>query len=49
LPVGTVVTSLPAGCASKPAGGVNYYACGGNTYQAVYEGSTLKYVTTKPK
>jgi hypothetical protein len=28
---------------------VNYYYCGGNFYQAVYEGSTLKYITTKPK
>jgi hypothetical protein len=30
-------------------GGVNYYNCGGNFYQAVFEGSTLKYITTKPK
>jgi type II secretory pathway pseudopilin PulG len=49
LPMGTVVAALPAGCTSAPSGGVNYYHCGGNVYQAVYEGSTLKYVTTKPK
>ena len=49
LPLGTVVPSLPAGCTPTPVGGVNYYYCGGNFYQAVYEGSTLKYVTTKPK
>lgn len=49
LPMGTVVTSLPAGCAATPSGGVAYYSCGGNTYKAVYEGSSLKYVTTKPK
>ena len=49
LPLGTVVPSLPAGCTSAPSGGVNYYTCGGNVYQAVYEGSTLKYVTAKPK
>jgi biotin carboxyl carrier protein len=49
LPVGTVVSSLPAGCTPTPIGGVTYYYCGGNFYQAVYEGSTLKYVTTKPK
>jgi hypothetical protein len=30
-------------------GGVNYYYGGGNFYQAVYEGSTLKYITVKPK
>jgi glucose/arabinose dehydrogenase len=49
LPLGTVVPSLPGGCTATPSGGVNYYYCGGNFYQAVYEGSTLKYVTTKPK
>jgi hypothetical protein len=49
LPLGTVVSSLPPGCVSTPVGGVNYYQCGGNYYQAVYEGSTLKYVTTQPK
>jgi hypothetical protein len=49
LPLGTVVSSLPPGCVSTPVGGVSYYQCGGNYYQAAYEGSTLKYVTTKPK
>jgi hypothetical protein len=49
LPLGTVVATLPAGCTPTPVGEVNYYYCGGNFYQAVYEGSTLKYITTKPK
>jgi hypothetical protein len=49
LPLGTVVASLPAGCTPTPVGGVTYYSCSGNFYQAVYEGSTLKYITTKPK
>jgi hypothetical protein len=49
LPMGTVVASLPAGCTPTPVGDVNYYYCGGNFYQAVYEGSALKYITTKPK
>ncbi len=49
LPLGTVVATLPGGCAPTPVGGVNYYYCGGNFYQAVYEGSSLKYVTTMPK
>jgi nucleoid-associated protein YgaU len=49
LPLGKVVPSLPAGCVATPVGGVNYYYCGGNFYKAVYEGSTLKYVTTKPQ
>lgn len=49
LPLGTVVAALPAGCTATPVDGVNYYYCGGNFYKAAYEGSTLKYVTTKPK
>jgi biotin carboxyl carrier protein len=49
LPLGTVVAALPAGCTSTPVGEVNYYYCGGNFYQAVFEGSSLKYITTKPK
>jgi nucleoid-associated protein YgaU len=49
LPLGTVVAALPAGCTPTPVGGVNYYYCGGNFYKAVYEGSTLKYVTAKPQ
>jgi hypothetical protein len=49
LPLGKVVPSLPAGCVPTPVGGVNYYYCNGNFYKAVYEGSTLKYVTTKPQ
>jgi hypothetical protein len=30
-------------------GGVNYYYCGENFYQAMYQGSTLVYVTAQPK
>lgn len=49
FPLGTVVSALPAGCTPTPVGGVNYYYCGGNFFKAVFEGNTLKYVTTKPK
>jgi hypothetical protein len=49
LPLGTVVSALPAGCVATPVGGENYYYCGGNFYQAKYQGSNLVYVTTKPK
>ena len=49
LPLGTVVATLPAGCTPTPVGGVNYYYCGGTFYEAVYEGSNLRYVTTTPK
>ena len=49
LPAGTVVAAVPQGCPKTAVGGVNYYYCGGNYYQPVYEGSTLKYITAKPK
>jgi hypothetical protein len=49
VPLGTGVAALPPGCTPTPVGGVNYYYCGGNFYQAVFEGSNLKYVTAKPK
>lgn len=49
LPIGVVVAALPSGCTATPVGNVNYYYCGGNFYQAVYEGSTLKYITAKPQ
>jgi hypothetical protein len=49
LPLGTVVSALPAGCVSTPVGGVEYYYCGGNFYRAVFQGNTLVYVTAQPK
>ena len=49
LPVGTVVAQLPPGCTPTPVGGKNYQYCDGTFYEPVYEGSTLKYVTTIPK
>ena len=49
LPLGTVVSALPAGCTSTPVGGVEYYYCGGNFYRAVFQGNQLVYVTTKPE
>jgi len=48
LPLGTVVSALPAGCTSTPVGGVEYYYCGGNFYRAVFQGNKLVYVTAKP-
>ena len=48
LPLGTVVSSLPAGCTSTPVGGVDYYYCGGNFYKAACQGNNLVYVTAKP-
>jgi hypothetical protein len=49
LPLGTVVAALPAGCTPTPVGGVEYYYCGGNFYRAMFQGSTLVYVTAKPE
>ena len=48
LPLGTVVSILPAGCTSTPVGGVNYYYCAGNFYRATFQGNNLVYVTAKP-
>ncbi len=49
LPLGSVVSTLPAGCASTPIGGMEYYHCGGNYYRAVFQGNSLVYVTAQPK
>lgn len=46
LPIGTVVTKLPSGCASTPVGGQEYYHCGANYYVAAFQEGTLVYVTT---
>ena len=48
LPLGTVVSSLPAGCTATPVGGVEYYYCGGNFYRSAFQGNSLVYVTAKP-
>ncbi len=48
LPVGMVVTQLPAGCVSAPVSGVEYYLCGGNYYRASFQGNNLVYVVQKP-
>jgi len=49
LPLGTVVSSLPAGCVSTPVGGKDYFYCGGNFYRAAFQGNNLVYVTAKPE
>ena len=48
LPLGTVVSTLPAGCTSTAVGGVEYYHCGSNYYRAAFQGNNLVYVTAKP-
>ena len=49
LPLGTVVSTLPAGCVATPVGGVEYYYCSGNFYRAAFQGNNLVYVTAKPE
>ena len=44
VPIGTVVTSLPAGCTTVPEGGVQYYQCDGTRYRAAFQGNNLVYV-----
>lgn len=49
LPLGTVVTALPAGCSTTDSGGVTYYQCGSNYYRSAFQGSQLVYVTAQPE
>jgi len=46
LAVGTVASTLPAGCATSAVSGVEYYHCGDNWYRSAFQGNTLVYVTT---
>lgn len=48
LPLGTVVSALPAGCTKTVVGGVEYYSDGVNYYRAAFQGNDLVYVTAKP-
>jgi hypothetical protein len=43
-PVGTVASTLPAGCTAENKGGVEYQNCGGVTYRAAFQGNNLVYV-----
>jgi hypothetical protein len=49
LPLGTVVSALPAGFISTPVGGVESYYCGGNFNREVFQGNQTVYVTAKPE
>ena len=46
--VGTVVTTLPAGCALTTLNGTQYHRCGGTYYRAAVSGSNLVYVVQQP-
>lgn len=49
VPLGTVVSALPAGCAATEIGGVQYFKCAsGDYYRAAVQGGSLVYMSTKP-
>ena len=47
-PIGSIVTTLPAGCETTTKGGVQYNNCNGVFYRAAFQGSNLIYVVTQP-
>ena len=46
--IGTIVSSLPAGCVSAPKGGVEYFNCSGVYYRTAFQGNNLVYVVQQP-
>jgi hypothetical protein len=48
LPLGVVVTALPAGCSQMSKDGVEYQKCGPNYSRTAFQGSNLVYVTAQP-
>ena len=48
LPLGMVVSTLPAGCSQMSKDGVEYQKCGPNYYRTAFQGSNLVYVTAQP-
>ena len=47
-PVGTIVTTLPPGCATDTLNNVEYQRCGSTYYRATVQGSNLVYVVSQP-
>ena len=48
LPIGTMVSNLPPGCASTVIGGVSYFNCGGVFYRAGFQGNNIVYIVSQP-
>ena len=46
--IGTVATSLPAGCVQEAKGGVEYQKCGNVYYRSAFQGNNLVYVVQQP-
>jgi hypothetical protein len=47
LPIGTVVTALPAGCVTSPKDGIAYYDCAGVYYRAAVQGESIRYMVVQ--
>ena len=47
-PIGSIYTTLPAGCTLSPAGGVSYYACGGGVWLSPGYGANGVYYRIVP-
>ena len=48
VPVGTVVTTLPAGCTQTAINNVEYQKCGPTYFRAAFQGPNLIYVAQQP-
>ena len=48
MPVGTIVTALPAGCVPTNLNGVSYMRCGSTYFKTVMMGSSLVFVVAQP-
>jgi hypothetical protein len=48
LPVGTIVTTLPPGCATTVLNNVEYQRCGATYYRAAMQGSNLVFIVQQP-
>ncbi len=48
LPNGTIVSALPAGCASVQLKGTNYFNCQGTYFRPAYQGQDVVYIVEKP-
>jgi hypothetical protein len=46
--VGSVVSTVPAGCHSTVVGGVAYQECGNVWYRPAYAGTTVSYTVVNP-
>jgi predicted lipid-binding transport protein (Tim44 family) len=48
LPVGTVVSTLPAGCTTAKIAGVDYFNCSGTYYKAAFKSNNVVYIVSQP-